>query len=120
MRIYKGWPFSLSVATLPGRHTSFSISFGLTMAPTTQKALGIAAEGEYWKVFERWPVPTPGPNDILVKVMSAALNPADWKIQTYGLSAMGGEYPYIGGLDGAGVVEEVGSQVKKFTKGDKV
>ena len=90
------------------------------MAPTTQKALGIAAEGEYWKVFEDWPVPTPGPNDILVKVMSAALNPADWKIQTYGLSAMGGEYPYIGGLDGAGVVEQVGSQVKKFTKGDKV
>ena len=90
------------------------------MAPTTQKALGVVAEGEPWKILNDRPVPTPGPNEVLVKVISAALNPADWKIQTYGLSAMGGTYPFIGGIDGAGVVEEVGSEVNNLAKGDKV
>ncbi|KAI0715793.1 GroES-like protein [Cerioporus squamosus] len=67
-----------------------------------------------------WPVPTPGPDDVLVKVIAAALNPGDWKVQEYGVTAIGGTYPYISGLDGAGVVEEVGSQVKNLAKGDRV
>ncbi|TFK79448.1 GroES-like protein [Polyporus arcularius HHB13444] len=90
------------------------------MAPTTQKALGLPAEGERYKLFNDWPTPTPGPNDVLVKVISAALNPGDWKIEDYGVAVIGGTYPYIGGLDGAGVVEEVGSQVKNLIKGDRV
>ncbi|KAI0715814.1 GroES-like protein [Cerioporus squamosus] len=49
------------------------------------------------------PVPTPGPKDVLVKIITTALNPVDWTIQTYGLPGMGGTLP-----------------VKNFTKGDKV
>ncbi|RPD59722.1 GroES-like protein [Lentinus tigrinus ALCF2SS1-6] len=90
------------------------------MAPTTQKALGLPAEGQPFTLLDAWPIPTPGPDEILVKIMSAALNPGDWKVQTYGVSVIGGTYPYISGLDGAGVIEEVGPQVKNFTKGDKV
>ena len=90
------------------------------MAPTTQKALGLPAKGEPYKLFDSWPVPNPGPNDILVKVMAAGLNPGDWKVEEWGVTVIRGTYPYIGGLDGAGVVEEVGSQATKFAKGDRV
>ncbi|RPD72428.1 GroES-like protein [Lentinus tigrinus ALCF2SS1-7] len=90
------------------------------MTPTTQKALGLPAEGQPFTLLDAWPVPTPGPDEVLVKIMSAALNPGDWKVQTYGVSVIGGTYPYISGLDGAGVIEEVGPQVKNFTKGDRV
>ncbi len=63
-------------------------------------------------------VPTPGPKDVLVKIIAAGLNPADWKIQAYGIDWV--PYPFIGGSDAAGVVEEVGSEVTNLTKGDRV
>ncbi|RPD72426.1 GroES-like protein [Lentinus tigrinus ALCF2SS1-7] len=90
------------------------------MAPTTQKALGLPAEGQPFTLLDAWPVPTPGPDEVLVKIMSAALNPGDWKLQDYGVSVIGGTYPYIGGFDGTGVVEEIGSQVKNIANGDNI
>ncbi len=89
------------------------------MAPSTQKALLVPEEKAPWKLVHDWPVPTPGPTDLLVKVIAAAINPADWKIQTYGAPFIQ-EYPFLGGLDGSGIVEEVGPAVKGFVKGDKV
>ncbi|RPD57987.1 GroES-like protein [Lentinus tigrinus ALCF2SS1-7] len=92
------------------------------MAPTTQKMLGVPEVGKPWKLYTEWPVPTLGPNDLLVKIVSAALNPADWRIQEnfMGVSILAKKWPFIGGLDGAGIVEEVGSAVTAFAKGDKV
>lgn len=37
-----------------------------------------------------------------------------------GVSILAKKWPFIGGLDGAGIVEEVGSEVSTFAKGDKV
>ncbi|EIW57181.1 GroES-like protein [Trametes versicolor FP-101664 SS1] len=87
------------------------------MAPTTQKSLILPEKQGQWLVGEQ-PVPTPGPKDILVKITATALNPVDWKIQAYGYFIE--NFPFVGGTDGAGIVEEVGSEVTNFAKGDTV
>ncbi|KAI0656640.1 GroES-like protein [Cubamyces menziesii] len=88
-----------------------------TACRTTQKALFLPAEHGEWQLGD-FPIPTPGPKDVLVKIMSAALNPIDWKVQAHGMIVA--KYPYVGGNDGAGVVEEVGSEVTNFARGDRV
>ncbi|KAE9395117.1 GroES-like protein [Gymnopus androsaceus JB14] len=64
------------------------------------------------------PIPRPGPGQISVKVIGAALNPIDWKIQAFDLIVK--KYPAILGSDIAGDVEEIGEGVQGFSKGDKV
>ncbi|PIL26580.1 hypothetical protein GSI_12338 [Ganoderma sinense ZZ0214-1] len=90
------------------------------MAPTTQKALVIPAEKEPFKLVTDWPVPEPSPTDVLVKVVSAALNPVDAFVQAQGIPGLVPGYPSIPGFDGAGIVEEVGAEVTNVAKGDKV
>ena len=60
----------------------------------------------------------PGPGEVLVRVEACALNPVDWKIQSYGIFIE--EYPAILGVDLAGVVEEVGDGVENLKRGDRV
>ncbi|KAI0323353.1 GroES-like protein [Cubamyces sp. BRFM 1775] len=84
----------------------------------TQKALVLRAPQAEWELGES-PVPAPGPKEVLVKIMATALNPLDWKIQTI-FGFLIGSYPFVGGTDGAGVVEEVGSEVTTVVKGDKI
>ena len=65
------------------------------------------------------PVPTPAPDEILVRVHAVSLNPVDTKIR----KSLGTENlttPRILGFDAAGVVEAVGSDVKSFSIGDAV
>ena len=66
------------------------------------------------------PVPSPGPQEVLVKVISAALNPIDWKLVDSPFSSLVPSYPFISGTDGAGIVEEVGAEVTTVAKGDKM
>lgn len=87
------------------------------MAPTTQKALLLPKKQGQWIVGER-PVPIPGPKDVLIKITAAALNPVDWKIQALGFVIE--SYPWVGGQDGAGIIEEIGSEVTNVAKGDTV
>lgn len=61
--------------------------------------------------------PTPHPDELLVEVMAAGVNYID-TYQRAGLYPM--ELPYIPGLEGAGVVKEVGSSVSGFSVGDRV
>lgn len=63
-------------------------------------------------------VPMPQVRDewVLVKVKAVALNPADHKGIDYGGANVGSRL----GCDYAGVVEEVGSAVTKFKKGDRI
>ncbi|TFY59162.1 hypothetical protein EVJ58_g5957 [Rhodofomes roseus] len=50
------------------------------------------------------PTPKPGPGQLLIKVESAGLAPADWAIQAIGILVP--KYPIIIGMDVAGTVEE--------------
>ncbi|KAI0749288.1 GroES-like protein [Daedaleopsis nitida] len=82
-----------------------------------QKALICPGVQKMWYVGES-AIPTPGPKDVLVKIMSTGLNPGDWKIQAHGLFGL--KFPLITGVDGAGVVEEVGAEVSTFAVGDRI
>lgn len=64
------------------------------------------------------PTPQPGPGELLVEVRAAGINPGDWKVQEYGLFIT--EYPAILGVDGAGIVKEVGEGVTNFVVGDRM
>ena len=85
---------------------------------TTQKAVLIPAEGEKHIVGNNR-VPTPGPKDVLVKIEAAALNPADWKVAGM-LKMFNFGYPFVSGVDGAGIIVSVGTEVAKLKKGDRM
>ncbi|KAJ5681328.1 uncharacterized protein N7477_001268 [Penicillium maclennaniae] len=54
-------------------------------------------------------------NEILIRIKSIAINPADFKMIDQGHRAT--TWPLVPGLDGAGVVEGLGSDVKNLTGG---
>jgi len=67
------------------------------------------------------PQPSIGPDEILVEVHAAGINPIDWKIREGMMSARyGEEFPMVLGLDASGVVVETGKAVTQFNKGDEV
>ena len=59
------------------------------------------------------------PEQILVKLMAAGVNPIDTKLRGGGLYFPDG-LPAILGCDGSGIVEAVGSEVTRFQPGDQV
>jgi NADPH:quinone reductase len=64
------------------------------------------------------PTPSPGPNQILVRVKAAGVNPIDYKLRKTGaLNAGPGK---VLGFDAAGVVEQAGPGVTDFKPGDAV
>ena len=69
-------------------------------------------------VIEEYPLPKPGPSDVVIKNHALATNPVDWKMQKAGRFI--DKYPTILGSDVSGEVEAVGSDVKHFQKGDRV
>jgi NADPH:quinone reductase-like Zn-dependent oxidoreductase len=71
--------------------------------------------------FETVPVPQPAAGQVLVKLHSAAVNPADWKMRAgYFKQYMPLTFPWIPGAEGAGIVEAVGQGVTQFKPGDAV
>ncbi|WCT13756.1 NADP-dependent oxidoreductase [Mucilaginibacter jinjuensis] len=67
------------------------------------------------------PVPTINPDQVLVKIRAAGINPIDWQTIEYGFFDMLGlSVPYTMGYDIAGVVEKVGENVSGFKAGDEV
>jgi NADPH:quinone reductase-like Zn-dependent oxidoreductase len=66
--------------------------------------------------------PAPAAHEILVKVYAASVNPADYIIRRGGNDGLKPllKLPMSLGIDGAGTVEEVGSEVTLFRKGDRV
>lgn len=64
--------------------------------------------------------PTPGERDILVKIKAIAVNPVDYKVRQSAAKDQQLEEPKIIGWDTSGIVEEVGSKVSLFKKGDEV
>jgi len=63
--------------------------------------------------------PAPGPNEVLVRVVAAGVNPVDTKIRAHGYWAQL-QLPAVLGYDVAGVVEEAGAAVRDLHPGDEV
>jgi len=63
--------------------------------------------------------PEPGPNDVLVKVRAASVNPVDAKI-TRGYAGTTRPLPHVLGRDCAGIIAKLGSAVTGFKVGDEV
>lgn len=71
--------------------------------------------------LEEAAIPTPGRGQVLVRVHAAAANPMDWKIRNGEVRPMSGRnFPRGVGHDFAGVIEQVGDRVTRFTVGDEV
>lgn len=67
------------------------------------------------------PDPRPGPEDVLVEIHAASVNPLDLKIRAGAFKAiLPYRLPLILGNDLAGVVVQVGSAVTRFAVGDEV
>jgi NADPH:quinone reductase-like Zn-dependent oxidoreductase len=71
--------------------------------------------------YAEMPQPTYRDDELLVRVDAAGVNPLDWKIRRGMFRWISGSrFPMVLGLDGAGVVEEVGRGVQGFSVGDRV
>lgn len=64
------------------------------------------------------PMPVPGSGEIRVRVHAAGLNPIDYKVSPNGNPAW--VYPFVLGIDVAGVVDAVGEGVTNWKIGDRV
>ncbi|WP_240138323.1 NADP-dependent oxidoreductase [Streptomyces sp. MUM 178J] len=62
--------------------------------------------------------PAPRPNEVLVRVRAAGVNPTDWKHRATG--GFLGKPPFVLGWDVSGVVEAAGIGVAAFRPGDEV
>lgn len=86
-----------------------------TMRAISQRVLGGPEVLELVEVDR----PAPRPDQVLVRVRATSVNPVDWKVRT-GESPLLGAPPFILGVDVSGVVELVGSDVRRFRPGDEV
>lgn len=89
---------------------------------TGMKAIVIDNYGGKDQLKER-EVEKPAINEeqVLVEIYATSINPIDWKLREGYLKEMlPWEFPIILGWDAAGVVAEVGSNVKHFKVGDRV
>ncbi|MFF1401897.1 NADP-dependent oxidoreductase [Streptomyces sp. NPDC058294] len=85
-----------------------------TMRAISQDVLGGPEVLRYVQV-ER---PKPGPNQVLVRVRAAGVNPTDWKHRATG--GFLGEPPFVLGWDVSGEVVENGIGAAAFAPGDEV
>lgn len=86
------------------------------------KAILMNARGSADEVLAPSDVPEPRlahGHEILVRIQAAGVNPVDAKQRVRG-PYKGGEMPVILGCDAAGVVEEAGTDCKRFAPGDAV
>jgi len=58
------------------------------------------------------------PNEVIIRLKAIAINPADCKMIDHGHRVT--SWPLVPGLDGAGIIDAVGDNVKNFEVGDEV
>ena len=65
--------------------------------------------------------PEPGPEEVLIEIKAAGINPVDWKIRNAHMKlADGHEWPRKMGLEFAGIIRRVGEAVTNFEPGEEV
>lgn len=72
-------------------------------------------------IYEDFPDPTPARGEVLIRVHAVSINPIDWKMRSGAAKdRFPVTFPAILGRDVAGVVRELGANVKGFKAGDRV
>ncbi|MGV3763179.1 zinc-binding dehydrogenase [Parapedobacter sp.] len=84
---------------------------------STQKAIVLHGVKEPL-VLTAMPIPSIGPDEALVRIKAAALNRRDWWIQQGQYAGL--QFPIVLGSDGAGIVEQVGSDSHRHWEGRDV
>ncbi len=67
-----------------------------------------------------FPLPTPGPSQVLVRIAASCVNPLDTKIRAGKAAHAQQPLPAVLGLDMAGTVAAIGAGVSNFQPGDEV
>lgn len=68
-------------------------------------------------------IPHIGRGDVLVRMATAGINPADWKCCAGRLAAFPAfrpRFPFVPGFDGAGIVADIGEGVEVVSRGERV
>ena len=86
----------------------------------SQQALVIANNETTSFTLIKKSIPVPGPTEVLIKLEGVGLNPFEWKAPHFPPIFSYFEFPAYLGTDGAGIIQDVGSDVTKFKKGDRV
>ncbi|GAB1311766.1 Zinc-binding alcohol dehydrogenase domain-containing protein cipB [Madurella fahalii] len=85
---------------------------------TAKNLVAVVTASKSPLTIEERPIPTPGPNEVLIRNEVIALNPIDWKRWASGFLIQ--SYPTILGQDVSGVVVAAGPGVTGFQPGDRV
>lgn len=89
------------------------------MTSTTMRAAVLETHGGPFRVT-RVARPEPGPGQVLVRIAASGVNPLDTKIRAGAAAHAQHPLPAILGIDLAGTVEALGSDVEGFHRGDEV
>ncbi len=86
------------------------------------RAAVVEAFKEPLKIWDDWKDPEVGPDHVLVKTMANGICRSDWHLWQGHWDWLGFSppLPAVLGHESAGIVEEVGSNVTRFKKGDRV
>lgn len=93
------------------------------MTTKKMKAIGFFEYGKPDVLrFVEVPPPLPRPRDVIVRVKAVSVNPVDAKVRRglRGGADKAGGGPVVIGWNAAGIVEEVGSEARRFRVGDEV
>ncbi len=89
---------------------------------STMRAIQVHDYGDATQLhLEQVPQPEPQEGEVLVRVYAAGINALDWKIRSGSMkNFMPSTFPYVPGIELAGVVERVGPGVTTFQPGQAV
>jgi NADPH:quinone reductase-like Zn-dependent oxidoreductase len=89
---------------------------------TTMRAIQVHTYGDATQLhLEEIAQPVPGEGEVLVRVHASGVNALDWKIRSGMMkSVMPSTFPYVPGIELAGVVERVGPGVTTLRPGQAV
>ncbi|OCB89337.1 GroES-like protein [Sanghuangporus baumii] len=84
------------------------------MASIPSEQLGVLST-KTSETLQTFPVPSPGPGEVLIQNVAVASNPKDWKVHLFIEN-----YSAIEGNDVAGIIVKVGEGVTEYKGGERV